>query len=54
MAQDKGKHGKFEVLWQFPYLIASTHGEDFYFLQSFTGEFFELLVHGKLLNPSLS
>lgn len=53
-AQDKGKHGKFESLWMSPYLIVNNHEEDSYFLQSLTGEIFELPVHGQFLNPYFS
>ena len=35
--EDKGKHGKFDHLWQGPYKISSLNGKNAYFLQDSNG-----------------
>ena len=35
--EDKGKHGKFENLWQGPYIIFAFSGKNAYFLQDSNG-----------------
>lgn len=46
--EDKGRHGKFGIIWLDPYLIQNKWGEDFisYFLQGMIDKILELLVHG--------
>lgn len=47
--QDKGKRGKFEALWLFPFFITSKCGEDSYYLQNMVSEDQEFLMHGQFL-----
>ena len=35
--EDKGKHGKFDSLWQGPYIIQATVGPNVFFLQELDG-----------------
>ena len=45
-----GKHGKFDNLWQGPYLIQSAVGNDAPFLQELDGaEYFGGPVNGRML-----
>ena len=51
--EDKGKHGKFDNLWQGPYLIQSAIGNNAFFLQELNGvEVFGGLVNGWMLKHS--
>ncbi|XP_059068989.1 uncharacterized protein LOC131859363 [Cryptomeria japonica] len=45
-SQDKGKHGKFEALWQGPFVIAEKNGDNSYFSTDMNGEIQELPMHG--------
>ena len=48
--EDKGKHGKFESLWQGPYIIQATVGPNAFFLQELDGtELFGGPVNGRML-----
>ena len=48
--EDKGKHGKFDNLWQGPYLIQSAIGNNAFFLQELDGvEYFGGPVNGRVL-----
>ena len=48
--EDKGKHGKFDSLWQGPYIIQSTIGPNAFFLQELDGtDIFGGLVNGRVL-----
>ena len=48
--EDKGKHGKFDCLWQGPYIIQSTIGPNAFFLQELDGtDLFGGPVNGRVL-----
>ena len=48
--EDKGKHGKFDSLWQGPYIIQSTIGPNAFFLQELDGiDLFGGPVNGRML-----
>ena len=48
--EDKGKHGKFDHLWQGPYLIQSAIGNNAFFLQELDGaEYFGGPINGRML-----
>lgn len=48
--EDKGKHGKFENLWQGPFIIQSTTGHNAFFLQNMDGtSLFGGPVNGRML-----
>ena len=48
--EDKGKHGKFDSLWQGPYIIQSTIGPNVFFLQELNGtDLFGGPVNGRML-----
>ena len=48
--EDKGKHGKFDNLWQGPYVIQSTIGPNAFFLQELDGtDLFGGPVNGRVL-----
>ena len=48
--EDKGKHNKFDSLWQGPYLIQATVGPNDFFLQELDGtKMFGGLVNGRML-----
>ena len=39
--EDKGKHGKFDLIWLGPYLIKALWGEDSYILKDLLGNILE-------------
>ena len=48
--EDKGKHGKFDNLWQGPFIIQATMGPNAFFLQELDGtELFGGPVNGRML-----
>ena len=48
--EEKGKHGKFDSLWQGPYIIQATVGPNAFFLQELDGtELFGGPVNGRML-----
>ena len=48
--EDKGKHGKFDSLWQGPFIIQATVGPNAFFLQELDGsELFGGPVNGRML-----
>ena len=48
--EDKGKHGKFDSLWQGPYIIQCTIGPNAFFLQELDGaDMFGGPVNGRVL-----
>ena len=48
--EDKGKHGKFDNLWQGPYIVQSTIGYNAFFLQDIDGtDLFGGPVNGRML-----
>ena len=48
--EDKGKHGKFDSLWQGPYIIQTTVGPNAFFLQELDGtKLFGGPVNGRML-----
>ena len=48
--EDKGKHGKFDSLWQDPYIIQATVGPNAFFLSKLDGtELFGGPVNGRML-----
>jgi len=52
--EDKGKHGKFDNLWQGPYIIQATVGPNAFFLQDIDGsELFGGPVNGRMLKHYL-
>ena len=52
--EDKGKHGKFDSLWQGPYIIQDTVGPNAFFIQEIDGtEQLGGLVNGRMLKHYL-
>ena len=52
--EDKGKHGKFDNLWQGPYIIQSAIGHNTFFLQEMDGtDLFGGRVNGRMLKHYL-
>jgi len=48
--EDKGKHGKFDNLWQGPYIIQSAIGPNAFFLQDMDGsDLFGGPINGRML-----
>ena len=48
--EDKGKHGKFDSLWQGPYIIQATVGPNAFFLQEIEGtELFGGPINGRMI-----
>ena len=48
--EDKGKHGKFDLLWKGPFIIHALQGKNSYFLKSLDGtEIEEGPVNGRML-----
>ena len=48
--EDKGKHGKFDFLWEGPYVIYGYRGNNLFFIRNLDGtELQEGLVNGRML-----
>ena len=48
--EDKSKHGKFDSLWQGPYIIQAIFGPNAFFLQDLDGTYlFGVPINGRML-----
>ena len=52
--EDKGKDGKFDLLWFGPFKIAEVKGNNTFPLENMDGEVFELSVNGSISSTTFS